>query len=132
MGAMQCIGQQTQDAINVDDIGDQAYPRLLTIMDGAYGSMQYLRRFDRMVVGEFDPLDSGHLSASNVSFQTPVRRVPFQTGPSSSRGRHSRHDLHDESTVVESNVHIMGMDTHHPHTPLIQYSLHSNLHLRRM
>ena len=42
MSAMQRIGQQTQDAINVDDIGDIAYPRLLTIMDGAYGSMQYL------------------------------------------------------------------------------------------
>ena len=51
MGAMQRIGQQTQDILNIDDIAERAHPHIWTIMDGAYGSMQFLRRFDRMVVG---------------------------------------------------------------------------------
>lgn len=119
-GAMQRIVQQTQNVINIDNIGERALPRLCTIMDGAYGSMQYLRRFDRMVVGQSDPFDSGHPSTSNVPFQTPGRRVPSHTGPSSSRGRQRRHDQHDGPTVVEPSVQVTGMDTGHPHTPPVQ------------
>ena len=73
-----------------------------------------------MVVGQSDLFDFGHPSASNVPFQTPGRRVPSQTGPSSSRGRHRRHGQHDGSTVAEPSVQVTGMDTGHPHMPPVQ------------
>ncbi|XP_071914096.1 serine/threonine-protein phosphatase 7 long form homolog isoform X1 [Coffea arabica] len=51
MDTMQRIGRQSHDALEHEG---RFHPRLATIVDGAYGSMQYLQRFDRMVVGDFD------------------------------------------------------------------------------
>ena len=102
MDTMQRIGRQSHEALEHEG---RFHPRLATIVDGAYGSMQYLQRFDHMVVGDFDSFDHNPPVAQEIPIQPRVRRVPAQGGPSSSRSRRHRHGLRDE-VIKEMGIQI--------------------------
>ena len=113
---MQRIGRQSHDALELDDPGSRFHPRLATIVDGAYGSMQYLQRFDRMVVGDYDSFNHNPHVTPEIPIQPRVRRVPTQGGPSSSRSRRHRHGLQDE-VMREMSVQNTEAGTQSRHNP---------------
>ena len=65
--------------------------------------MQYLQRFDCMEVGDFDSFNHNPLTSQNIPIQNPVRHVPAQGGPSSSKSQCHRHGLQDE-VISETSV----------------------------
>ena len=117
MGTMQRIGQQLHDAFELDDIANRFHPRLLIIVDGAYGSMQYFQCFDHMVVGDFDFFNHNPPTLQNIPFQNPVGHVSTQGGPSFSRNRRYKHGLQDE-VIREMSVQNTEAGTQSRHSPI--------------
>ena len=113
---MQRIGRQSHGALELDDPGSRFHPRLATIVDGAYGSMQYLQRFDRMVVGDYDSFNHNPHVTPEIPIQPRVRRVPTQGGPSSSRSRRHRHGLQDK-VIEETGIQMTEGGTQSHYNP---------------
>ena len=95
MDTMQRIGHLAHEALNVEEQRYALDPRLLTIMDGAFGSMQHLQQYDRMKIGDWDPFET-QTQCQHVPYERPIGRVPRQARASSSGVRRHRHGLHDE------------------------------------
>ncbi|XP_071904991.1 uncharacterized protein [Coffea arabica] len=110
MGTMQHVGQQSHEAFQLEDTGGHFHSCFATIVDGAYGSMQYLQRFDRMVVGDFNSFNHNPSVPQEIPEPNRVRSVPTQGGPSSSRSRRRRHGLQDEVIGEQTIQHTEAPD----------------------
>lgn len=78
--------------LNQDNSTQTFHPCLTTIREEAFGSMQYLQRFDRMVVDPIPHQDTGVSISHSVLYQRPARYVPSQAvGLSRDNKRRHRH-----------------------------------------
>ncbi|CDP03974.1 unnamed protein product [Coffea canephora] len=96
MDSMHRIAHQSLDGLQHDDPTHSFHPSLVMIADEAFGSMQYLRRFDRMIFEPTERQDSGASMSHNIPHQRSVGRLPSQTRASSRGSRRHEHGLRDE------------------------------------